>query len=264
VAPPALYAKLVGTCWSKTNDYDDFYQPDQIQFGVHGDYWASYRGGECHHGGQFAIDGRDLVQTVEPNVCDLRGPTSASLPSSIPELLGDLLVFYSGTYRPASAPQTETLFLIDSYRLSPGKPFQPDGATGGWGSVRVIGRYTDPLTRGEPTHVRFLLQNVSAQAAILGAFSLRLQALTQNTRSFSPSGDPQLIPLHDWMQAQLQPGDSLELESDIVPAVWAQWAQATFELGFALTSGGAYADRGSFILPIREGQAVADGGAPPL
>jgi WD40 repeat protein len=263
VQAPELYQNLLGTCWSKTNSFDLHRIPDRLVFGEDGSYEVSYRNDACRHGGVFTVDGGGIVQLPDDNRCDLRG-TSGYLPANFPEFLGDLLVFYDSSYRPLSQPTEPSLLLLDSWRLHPGRPFQPEGVDAGWGSVRVIASYSEPLTRGTSTDVHLHLENVSADPVKLGLFSLTLQELELAEGGFTASSTrPQWIELADLSGSRLQSRESVELDIAIVPGVWGEWVHADFNLAFSFFDGDDFTNRVDLIGAIGQGVAISYESPPP-
>lgn len=263
VAPPELYVKLQGTCWTKTNPFDGYRLPDDLAFGTDGSYSVSYRSGECRHGGVFTVDEGNVVQRADDNTCDLRGPSPGMLPSAMPELLDDLLVFYDSTYRAASSPDSKTLLLLDSWWRQPGKPFQPDGAQSDWGSVRVRATYDGALSRGSATPMHFEVENVSGDGVKLGSFSLALQSTALASDGFTLTGDAQSLVLTDFAGTRLAPRETVSFDHEVTPAVWGDWVSADFTLAFTFFNGDGFTNHVDLLGPIAEGVPVTVEPPPP-
>jgi WD40 repeat protein len=274
VAPPHLYATLLGTCWKKTNDFDLHRRYENLVFGTDGAFDASYRGGQCRHGGVFAVDEGDLVVWPDANACDLRATAATSRPTKEQVLLSrDRLTLYDATYWPEAFEAHDKLFVADSWWLQPGKPFQPDGASD-WGSARITGRYAGSLQQGEPTNVTITVQNLTSIGIKVGALTATTQLLSLEPNGFRTMGDTLVAAEHDYQERHLLPGEMLTDQVSCVPTVAGDYVRLNVKLPFTFFSGGDSTNDTVFVVPVLpghppdahppdDGRRIFDGPEPP-
>ncbi len=133
VAPSSLWCRMVANAWTKTNAFGLATVPDAVEFAADGTLRASYREGECGHGGTFSlytemvgtgaptspIERRLYLSPVsDPNTCDEReGGTEGRVAASNehPHLEGDALVFTRASYYPDDGQARDELLSYDRY-----------------------------------------------------------------------------------------------------------------------------------------------------
>ena len=201
LTPSALYRSLVSTPWAKTNPFDEFYEPDTLVFGRDGQLRASYRAGQCEHGGKFSVDGKSLIQVRESNACDLRGASSVTSFIDSPRMRGDLLAFFQSSYRPATQAEDPKLFLHDGYQ----------------DSLELRGEYGGTLARGSPVDLQLTFTNEGTIAQTLTSVEISMRALALGRGSLSTTGQATLL-ASEVYQLPVQSGDSLSQSVRIVPS----------------------------------------------
>jgi hypothetical protein len=250
--PYGLYRGLLGSCWRKTNDFDDDHVPDEIVFGKTGWYRASYRRGECEHGGRFAIDARNVSQAVEGNDCALG--SGGRIPSVLPEVIDGLLVFWEGSYRPRADASSEHVFFVDRGRLETTASPVAGEEPGTYPSVRVRGRHEGAFTQGSPTALHLELENMGTAPVRLRDLSLELKAVSADGGSVTGEVDYHL--LGSFGAERLFPGEPIALARELVPAVAGEFVPATFALTYTNASGTAEVNWIDVVLPVHSGTPV--------
>ncbi|MEO6323973.1 MAG: hypothetical protein ABIQ65_05045 [Thermoanaerobaculia bacterium] len=186
VVPSALYESLVGSSWSKTNPFDVFYEPDRFLFSRDGTLRASYRGGECEHGGTFSLDGKNLIRVNDPNACDVRGSVFTTFVDT-PVMTGELLTFFQSSYRPGTEPADPKIFIHDGYQ----------------NTLALRGEYEGELSRGVATDLRLTFNNEGTRVATLTGLEISMRTLSMGQGSLS-SSDPFTVLLtrsyHDYVE----------------------------------------------------------------
>jgi hypothetical protein len=137
----SLYQMIANTRWRKSDPFNLFMYPTQIQFDDAGRYHAVYRDGECSSDGSWSLSsgGTKLGLVPDPNACDQRGDGTASIGSNeeTPMLHEGMLVFYGSSYFAEDAPADSVAFTFDSYS----------------DVVRLTGKYQGALKKGTPTSI---------------------------------------------------------------------------------------------------------------
>ncbi|HEY3494698.1 MAG TPA: WD40 repeat domain-containing protein [Polyangiaceae bacterium] len=251
VRPPGLYRGLLSSCWRKTNDFDDHRIPDTVTFGPTGSYRASYRQGECEHGGSFAVDDGNLVRAAEANDC--ASGEKGDLPGFLAEVIDGLLVFWEGAYRPAADQTTERSFFIDPARPGTAGFRTPQEAEAGtYESVRVIGRYEGAFTQGYPTDLHFSLENMGTRPVRLRELWVEMKALAEDLVTTATDYHS----LGSFAGERLDPNETIDLATSFVPAASGELVPARFALTFTDYSGLPRENRIDVVLPIQAGISV--------
>ncbi|MEI8241567.1 MAG: hypothetical protein WCI22_19310, partial [Actinomycetota bacterium] len=131
------------------NDFHLNRNPDQLTFKEDGQYVASYRRGECSHGGTWSVLGppgnrkEKLLTHHEPNMCDVRATEAGTVDDfhNLPGLheiqwTGDLM-FIGASYYPEEKQTDKRVFV-----------WEPDT------SLRVSGEYEGSLVQGAAKTIR--------------------------------------------------------------------------------------------------------------
>lgn len=168
--PNALHAKLAGARWRKSDRFNLFMYPTQVQFDPLGRFSAQFREGECKMEGFWSLTGQgtQLLTVGEENQCDLRGPGTGSIGASpeTPEFEDDLMLFYGTSYRPESSKADDQVFAFDAYS----------------NSVRLTGRLTKPLKKGVAAELELTFK------AKNGDYELQEIAISQAVHKFNGKG----------------------------------------------------------------------------
>ncbi|MFN0019453.1 MAG: hypothetical protein ACKVP0_14400 [Pirellulaceae bacterium] len=133
------FQKLTRTAWVKTNPFDDYREPQKIEFDASGGFLASYRGDECRTKGiwQLIVEGEftRFIARTEENSCDLRGG-SAMLPSDRLRFVDDLMLL-GAPYAPLDKKPKRNVFIFDRYG----------------NSVRTRGEFDGSFTKGRAVRI---------------------------------------------------------------------------------------------------------------
>ncbi len=168
--PNALHAKLGGARWRKSDRFNLFMYPTQVQFDPLGRFSAQFREGACKMEGFWSLTGQgtQLLTVGEENQSDLRGPGTGSIGASPenPEFEDELMLFYGTSYRPESSKADDQVFAFDAYS----------------NSVRVTGRLTKPLKKGVAAELELTFK------AKNGDYELEEIAFSQAVYKFNGKG----------------------------------------------------------------------------
>lgn len=204
VAMPAGYSRLLGE-WTKSNPFDLFMHATELRFDRGGRFFAMHESG-CSYGGAFSWDKGIFTPISDANACDTRGPTTASIASSNdePEWDGDMLVFYSSSYRPKGAAGPAT-FYFDPYSRE----------------LRVRGELEGSLRNGTPSRIRLRLDNRVARARTLESLTVKLAASVPSAdgKGFSIEAPPHVVGERDFAGAVVAPNGTHDDEITITPDV---------------------------------------------
>jgi hypothetical protein len=177
IEPAPLYVALTAHPWRKTNDFDLYREPTSFTLLRNGTLQASYRDGECEHGGVFSLIADELQPRSDPNTCDMRGGgTTAQLAAAneMPWIEEGVLYFYSATYRDAAFVTEERLLALFYY---------------GEGGLLVTATWQGPLRSGSAAEWSFAFRNRSDRLCSVTSLSLAMTPLVLTSDSFSLAGD---------------------------------------------------------------------------
>jgi hypothetical protein len=171
VVSDPIYAQMSAHSWTKTSSFDLFMDAQDFTLARDGTYNASYRDGECTHGGLWGIDldprstgpTPTLLDQADANTCDTRGMGPANLPSvDVPRVdSAGRLIMYSSSYRPPSGDPRPWL-SFDGYS----------------DSVATSGYLDRDLAASAPTTLDLDIENRSMSAKTLASLTARLRSGT--------------------------------------------------------------------------------------
>lgn len=222
VEPSETYNKLIANPWEKSNDFDLFRIPESIVFKENGRFFASYRDGQCSHGGFWSLDHGAIPHLIlipfsDTNDCDLRGyDASIAASNEWPRFQDELLIFYSSSYYNAEERIRKKVFSFDSYS----------------GSVRVTGEYDGTFTRGVPVSVDFMFENVTDREMELGKFEIAMQNMKLVKGGLGRDGEEVVLLTKDYTGINLPPGKDMQDQFTIIPSVSGEYVYFTIRLDF--------------------------------
>jgi hypothetical protein len=235
-----VYAQMSGATWLKTNDFDLATTAQQFTLARDGTYEASYRDGNCTHGGLWGIDMDPrsdgptpiVIDLPDVNDCDLRGGTSAQLPS---------------VDEPRIDTQGRLILSRAQYgtKTDPRPWFEFDGYTG---SVATSGYLDRDLSASSPTAFDLDFENRSTTAKTLTSFAVRVTPVMLITNGYSATGPTVQLAQSDLGAAALDSGSHAPLTLSVAPAFTGD-ALLEIELDYA-DSTQPYQSRGEFIVTI--------------
>jgi hypothetical protein len=226
--PLPLAAQLTRHGWRKSDEFNLFMYATRIRFTGDARFLATYRHGECQHGGFWSVvpetrgGGRRVTMLVprsDPNTCDLRGPGEAAIAASNeePQLRDGMLVFFGSSYYPEDGPTGGHTFTFDRYG----------------NSVRVTGRCTGRFRVGEPKEIEVTFENTDLHGSPKRLDKLRI---TQQRIQFEGNGaadKPQVL-RETLLGFTLKETGSREVRRiQITPAVAGEHVHLNFELDYA-------------------------------
>jgi hypothetical protein len=238
VTASALFSELTAQEWRKTNAFDAVFRPEGFRLRRDGTFWASYRGGECEHGGVFSLDhgeGGMLIPISEPNECDVRRePAAASIgPSNGRPVIRDgvLMQGIGETYRDAAIETDEQSFAFRAY---------------GWdGGLMVSGSLTGELEAGRTLTIGLALENLGATTQTLEGGAISMQPLMPD---LSVAGEPIVL-------GELAVGGSVAPGSEVPTSVEATLPGAgMYALEVSVRSSDAsqpWSNRTSYLVEVR-------------
>lgn len=221
VALPVEMAMLVRDGWRNSNDFNADMTPDELTFAPSGHLSASYRGGECTHGGHFSWDKDELDLTSDDNECDRRGPLSARVGATNerPVFLDDLLVLYSSSFRPRSSPNEGTqVFVFDPYSSS----------------LRVRGELEGALTESVATALKVSFENLYDIPRQLVSFEITLRKLIRSSGAtgYLDDGEEISVVKRDYTGVTLAPHATHQDSIELTPPFGAELVNISFKLSY--------------------------------
>lgn len=234
-----IYAQMSGRTWTKTNHFDLGTLAQEMTLVRDGSYMASYRDGACTHGGAWGIDldprttgpAPVVIDYPDPNTCDLRGPTSAQLPSvDVPRVdAAGRLILFSSQYRSGGDPRP--WFSYDGYS---------DG-------VATSGYLDTDLAASAPTTFDLDFENRDTRTKSLATLTVRATPLVLVSDGYQSTG-PTVQLASSAVSGVLDQGAHSSLSITVAPAFSGD-ALLELELDYS-DSTQSYQSRGDFIVTI--------------
>lgn len=237
--PPELFEKLTASAWKKACPFDLYCEPDMVRFDRDGRFYASYRDGECSHGGFWSIAHSELHPVSDSNTCDLRGGTSASIAASNsrPLIRDDFMTMYSlgNAYCRADQKTQTRTFAFDQYSES----------------LLLVGRYTGEIQRGKPLDLSLTFEKRDQyQKSQLKSLRIESYKSELDKGSWSVAGPSRMLYEKQFDGVTIEPAKSHRLDVRITMPEAGKWISLTFTLDYA-TSRQSYLACQTFVTEVK-------------
>ena len=137
------YTAATAHPWRKANDFDTSSTASELLFRRDGTFEATYRDGNCKHGGRWGLYGEWFISASEPNTCNARTGDDGFIPRGPLYLSGNYLLFIDGAYRASDGPNKDPVFFVRE-GVHHAKEFQLEG--------RFLGR----IEAGQPVDLELV------------------------------------------------------------------------------------------------------------